>query len=330
MSVLHQLLMLCAFALALASNAKAAPIEEWVLDLHNNSAQRPVRVHIGYPPGECEAVKETQRCLATQAQQDRIILLSHGSMGSATDYTWLSHALVARGYIVVGVSHFGESWIYGQDTIDHTSALRYWQRPQDLSFVLNTLSERELFQLPVKWTDVVVVGHSAGGQTAAALAGVRYDIGAMVDYCKSDRAAGDHSCAYGSRAPVTAKPFVEAYGGDYSDGRIGAIVLLDPAMGPAATIDSLKNVNVKTLVVGAAENDFLPYAKHAGHYAQSVGEAEIIKLDEGEGHFIFLDPCDHDYDAMGVLLCEDREGVDRVSVQRKLSNAVIRFIESLK
>lgn len=330
MNVLHQSLIFCALALALAAAAHAAPVEEWVLDLNNNSAQRPVKVHITYPSGDCEAVTEAQRCLTPQARRDRVVLLSHGSMGSATDYQWLTQALAAGGYVVVGVSHFGESWIYGQDTINPASVLSFWQRPQDLSFVLDTLSKQELFPLPLNWNNVVVVGHSAGGQTAAALAGVRYDIGAMVDYCSGDHAVGDRSCAYGSSAPLTAEPFVEAYAGDYSDKRIAAIVLLDPAMGPAATSDSLINVKAKALIVGAHNNNFLPYANHAGRYAQLIGNAEVIKLDGAEGHFIFLDPCDHDYEAMGVSLCKDREGVDRVEVQRKLSKAVVDFVGDLE
>lgn len=325
--LLYQSLTLCAFFLAFVSAAQA---EEWVMDLYNSSTQRPVKIHIGYPPGDCNAEKEAQRCLATQARRDRVILLSHGSMGSATDYKWLSNALVANGYVVVGVSHFGESWIYGQDTIDHTSVLRYWQRPQDLSFVLDALSEQELFQLPLSWDDLVIVGHSAGGQTAAALAGARYDISAMVEYCTSDLATADRSCAYGSRAPLTAEPFVEAYGGDYSDKRVGAIVLLDPAMGPAVTQESLENIAAKTLVVGALDNDFLPYNKYAGRYAQHIKDSAIIKLIDGEGHFIFLDPCSHDYDAMGVSLCNDREGVDRAAVQRKLSKTILNFVDNLK
>jgi predicted dienelactone hydrolase len=106
-------------------------------------------------------------------------------------------------------------------------------------------------------------------------------------------------------------------------------VLLDPALGPAATVDSLRSVTVPTLVIGAADNDFLPFAAHARHYAEQIRGARLVALERGEGHFVFIDACGHDAEAQGVPLCRDREGVDRNRVHTELLASIAAFLDAL-
>src|SRR5689334_15368604 len=42
-----------------------------------------------------------------------LILLSHGAMGAASNYSWIAEPLARHGYVVLGVSHFGESPVFG-------------------------------------------------------------------------------------------------------------------------------------------------------------------------------------------------------------------------
>jgi alpha-beta hydrolase superfamily lysophospholipase len=50
-------------------------------------------------------------CLADAAVTGKVLLFSHGAMGSADNYSWLGDGLAAAGFIVVGGNHYGESRI---------------------------------------------------------------------------------------------------------------------------------------------------------------------------------------------------------------------------
>ena len=59
----------------------------------------------------------------------------------------------------------------------------------------------------------------------------------------------------------------------------------------------------------------------------AVHGAELIRLTGGEGHFVYVDPCEAPVDVNGVALCRDRPGVDRSSVHARLAVEVSEFLE---
>ena len=97
------------------------------------------------------------------------------------------------------------------------------------------------------------------------------------------------------------------------------LVVIDPAVGPGFDDSSLRPVTAATLVIGSVQNDFLPFAYHAGRYAELLPGADVVRLDSGEGHFVYLDECSQPIEVMGVPLCSDREGVDRGEVHARLT-----------
>ena len=87
-----------------------------------------------------------------------------------------------------------------------------------------------------------------------------------------------------------------------------AVVLLDPAVGPGFDGPGLARVKAPALVVGSVSNDFMPFALNAQRYAQFLPNAEAIRLDRDEGHFVYLDECSLPVEAMGIRICSDRPG----------------------
>ena len=94
------------------------------------------------------------------------------------------------------------------------------------------------------------------------LAGARLDLAAMQRYCQSEQALMDKGCLYAGRAPGPPSPAAEA-DRSFRDNRVKAAVALDPALGPGHRLESLSSIDVPVHVVGAVENDFLPYESHA-------------------------------------------------------------------
>src|SRR4029077_20513615 len=75
-----------------------------------------------------------------------LVVISRGASGSAPDYGWLTEYLARTGMIVLGVSHYGESWRYGPDAVDQRAVTRLWTRPQDCTFALNQILQERLFK----------------------------------------------------------------------------------------------------------------------------------------------------------------------------------------
>lgn len=70
----------------------------------------------------------------------------------------------------------------------------------------------------------------------------------------------------------------------------------------------------------------MPAATHGKYYAENLPQAQLITLNNGEGHFVYLDKCNHSHQAMGIAICQDREGVDRDAVHQRLYGPIFEFI----
>ena len=252
-----------------------------------------------------------------------LVVMSHGASGSAPNYSWLAEYLARNGVIALGVSHYGESWLYGPETVDPGAVTRLWARPGDCTFALTQLLMDEDFRERVDSGRIGAVGHSSGGATVMALGGATFDPVALSAYCRSDAGHADRGCEYARQSEDTPAP-TEATR-SFRDSRVVAIVALDPAAGPGHDRASLAQVNVPVLVVGSEDNDFLPFEHHAGRYAALLPGASLITLQDGEGHFVYLNSCTSDLSANGVPLCVDRKGVDRDAVHAKLAPQIRAF-----
>ena len=299
-------------------------------DMIDPQRQRSIKLRVWYPTAESKDCLQTQICLSANARRDQAVLLMHGAMGSVRSHNWLGYAMASQGFVAVGIDHFGESWSYGVDTVDPSAVLQLGLRPADVSFVLNQLSKNVLpgsdiafSDLPVQWQNITAIGHSSGGMASFMLAGAKVDVHSALAYCQSTHAARDRSCHY-FKNPLPQVPVEQSY----LDSRIKRIIALDPAGGHLLTPESLQEISVPVMVIGSQQNDFLPFAKHAGHYAESIAGAELVSLNNGEGHFVYLDQCDHKYKAMGVSLCKDRAGVNRKDVQAALYPKIFRFLHA--
>ena len=285
-------------------------------DWHDAERQRPVLGSVWTPSSD--PPDET-------ADPFPLVVFSHGAFGSALNYSWLAEYLTRNGFVVLGVDHFAESWQYGADTVDPASPSRIWYRPADCTFALTRLLADEHFVGRIDPARIGAVGHSSGGTTALALGGAILDADALSAYCRSDAGQLDLGCHYAPRSSAVTPAPAEA-ARSYRDSRVGAIVALDPACGPGYDEASLSRVDIPALIVGSTDNDFLPFEYHAGRYASLLPDAQLLKLQRGEGHFVYLDCCTSDRVANGVPLCVDRPGVDREAVHADLAPRILAFL----
>ncbi len=207
----------------------------------------------------------------------------------------------------------------------------HWQRPQDVSFAIDRLSEEGLFNTELKTDKVIMLGHSSGGFTSFAMVGARLEAGKSEAYCASNKAKMDKGCHYGQqskRKPMSeeARETIGLQQAQMQDERVAAVIALDPALGHALSEQSLAKIKVPALVIGSVNNDFLPYTAHAKYYADHTPGANLVGIEQGAGHFVYIDQCDHDRKVKGISLCKDSEGVDRKAIQKQLLGHIFSFI----
>ena len=256
-----------------------------------------------------------------------LVLLSHGAFGAARNYSWVAEHLARRGFMVAGVSHYGESYVYGRDTVDPNAVLRSWQRPQDITAALNFIAQKSQFKANIDMGRVSFVGHSSGGATALLLAGVVFDESRIADYCQSPHSDSDRGCDYAKGVNLRQNPNrSKSMQDDYTDRRIRSFVMMDPALGPGFSDFSRVDPSVKFLLVGSVDNDFLPFEQHARRIGRKLSDVQTIWLDNGEGHFIYLNECNSDIEAQGVPLCVDAAGVVRSAIHLGLKEDIAKFL----
>jgi predicted dienelactone hydrolase len=113
------------------------------------------------------------------------VAYSHGHQGYAEASSFLSEHLASHGYYVLAPDHTGDtSFDGGQRATDS-----YFDRPTDLSAVLDAFEAGDLVDAPQFDGKVVAMGHSFGGYTMFPVAGVPWDTAGITAAC----AAGESS-----------------------------------------------------------------------------------------------------------------------------------------
>lgn len=115
--------------------------------------------------------------VSERASRYPLVLLSHGANGSAQSMMWLGYRLAAAGYLAAAVDHLGpdnrEPRLAG---IFYLSDWHMWERPRDLSVVLDQLLDDELLGPRIDRQLLGGGGFSAGGASVISLAGGRLDL----------------------------------------------------------------------------------------------------------------------------------------------------------
>ena len=122
-----------------------------------------------------------------------VVLLSHGSMGAASNYSWIAEPLARHGYVVLGISHFGESPVFGPATMNPATVSRFGDRTRDVNTALDFLISKSVYGNHVDPQRIGALGHSSGGATVLMLAGADFSMAGMRAYCVSARAV-DKGC----------------------------------------------------------------------------------------------------------------------------------------
>lgn len=330
-------------AIGLAPTTLAASVGIQLLELRDNGpARRQLSVAVLYPTSATDpstVIAENPVFIGHSMVKDApveskarpLVLLSHGMGGNWRNQLWLAKALVQQGYLVATVSHPGTT----TGDINSSTGSTLWERPRDLSRVLDFLTTSPKWAASVKTNQVAAVGHSLGGWTVMALGGGRFDPQRFSDDCKKN--SWLVSCAaYQQMGAGRDEPSRALLSQSLRDPRVKAVVSFD--LGLARGIDpaSLSSFPIPALIIGAGPHrKELPSDMESGFLAQHMPAATTQTLTiQDAGHFSFLQLCKpgavailNEEEPGDGMICLDGEGRSRAAIHQQVIQTVSRFLK---
>jgi predicted dienelactone hydrolase len=264
-----------------------------------------------------------------------VVMLSHGTGGSARQLAWLGTALARAGFIAVAIDHLGNS-AAGEPTVQGFTL--WWLRARELSMALDTVLEDPPFASRIDPSRIGAAGFSLGGYTVIAIAGGRADVTTLIDRCAADPQAVQ-ACQSPPEFPDLASKMQALRKSDPSyanalansnvsvaDPRIRAVYAIAPAVGEAVTLDSLRAIDVPVRIAYGTGDTIAPPPVNAMRYANWIPNATSLPIADA-GHYTFLDACTPAAIRTIPALCADAGGIDRRAVHETVAADAIAFFE---
>jgi predicted dienelactone hydrolase len=263
-----------------------------------------------------------------------LVLLSHGTGGSALQLGWLAQTLAAHGHLVVAVNHHGNTSV---ESYQPQGFLLWWERARDLSVVIDRVLADPVFGHRIDAARIGAAGFSLGGYTVVAAVGGRCSL----DHFQAASRARSEAVPQGPRElPDASRWFdefmqrdpvfrdsVAAHGQSYRDPRIRAAFVMNPALGEAFEDRALAGLDVPMQVVVCEADEDVPPPFNGCRYAQLVPGAGLTWIHGPVGHYVFLAEATAEGRRSLPHLCEDDPSVDRRAVHAHVALLAVSFFE---
>ncbi len=320
------------FFMALAAQAAVG-----VAELPGLAGDGPVTVF--YPTsGTVQALKrgpftiQAAENAAPVAGNGRLVVVSHGSGGSAWTYSDLARALVEAGFVVAMPLHRGDNYA----DMSEVGPPSWRRRPAEVSRAIDAMARDARFATLLRLDKVGMYGMSAGGHTALTLAGGRWSPAVLARHCEA-HISDDFATCVGLSTSLKGDMFdgtrktislwviswrlSDATWQTYSDPRVKAVVAGVPF---AADFDfaSLATPRVPLGLVIAGKDIWLTPRFHVGAVRAACKACELVADIPNGGHGALLSPMPPGLTGRLAELINDPPGFDRgvlPEVDRKIA-----------
>lgn len=272
-----------------------------------------------------------EAALAPSPARFPLIVISHGTGGSAPALAWLGTRLAAHGFIAVAVNHPGNNALEPYTPQGFTL---WWLRAKDLSAVIDgMLADRE-FSPRIDARRIGAAGFSLGGYTMIEIAGGRTSR-RFFDFC--GRHPHDRRCASPPEFPTLVprvlklletdpgfQAEVRGASANYSDPRVRAVFAIAPALAAVFRPDSLRKIPIPAEIVAGSADRIAPVTANARYFAAHIPGSRLV-LFPGAGHYTFFATCTPMGRKAQPELCEDAPGIDRQRIHERAANLAVAF-----
>lgn len=286
------------------------------LHLYDHSRSRPLITEVWYPvdydtPSQassgfwlrCDESRDA--ILSNRKPKYPLVVMSHGSGADRYTISWLAEVLAANGYIVAAMDHYGNTW---NNKIPEYYA-RPWERPLDVSFVIDRLIESSQFTDRIDLARIGFVGYSLGGSTGIWIAGARADV------LDLEKIRSNCLRDIGDVVPLNLIEKIDfsPAGGSFTDKRISAMVLMAPALGWLFDENSLEKIDIPVFIFAAENDEVAPVENNAMIFAKKISRATLKIFSGQANHYVFLNRAT----AVGQRFLDPKYCIDPGSVNRK-------------
>ncbi|WP_415401731.1 alpha/beta hydrolase family protein [Tateyamaria sp. SN3-11] len=311
-----------------------------------NNADRPIAWSAWYPVENVENAERPQGQFfelgnaiweATLPPKDKfpIILLSHGTGGTAESLGWLARALASAGYVVLGANHHGNT---GSEPYLAEGFLCWWERATDLSVLLSEMGSKGFFANRLDLAQVAAVGFSLGGHTVLALSGAQTSLDEFDLWRRANEITEDGPREFPDAAASiptlmeTSDAFRGSWarhGNDYSDVRIKSVVAIAPAPPIRSFVPtSITELQLPVAILSGGADDEAPSEHCADWLVSQNDKFHLHCLGGNVGHYTFLDfPSDKSLIGKEDIF-SDHESVDRRIIHEQASEIVIQSLRT--
>jgi predicted dienelactone hydrolase len=250
-----------------------------------------------------------------------LVIISHGSGGSSLGHRSIAFALVKRGFIVAMPLHPEDNY---KDNSAEGTVKNWVNRPLHIKSSIDTLLSNADLSTSIDSTKIAVVGHSAGGYTALAIAGGVANTGHLIERCKSDPQLTEPFCGL-----VKDHKMISVEIENKRDERVKAIVLMAPVGILFSSEDSLAQVSIPTLLLRAEKDNELTEPHESEVIARNFRDKNDLTYQtiENAGHYSFITPFPGAIKSDLGMVAEDPAGFDRVAFHQTLGTKIADYLE---
>lgn len=314
----------------------------------DNNGPRPLQWHVWYPaddncvetalvdgPPEHALIRlgnlALDAPLNASKQRWPVVLLSHGTGGTAGSIGWLARGLATRGFIVLAVNHHGNT---GIERYRAEGFLCWWERAADLTVLLDLFAAKPAFADHLDLGHIFAAGYSLGAYAVLALAGAKTSLGQFDTWCVDNPNVQQAPREFPNLASevsglmassIAFQNSMERHTQSYCDVRIKAIV----AFAPPPPVRSLTPASLSQLIapvklVASKGDNQAPFGDGAQWLLAQNHKFEICLLDAAVGHYSFIGlPTPAGARHMPELF-EDAQTVDRALLHQHCIELVVQ------
>jgi len=315
-------------------------VGQTTLSFKDSVRNRPLTTELWYPTSSSLAPTDTDQVpfvlsptiRNAQVTKGRLplILLSHGTGGSRLTLHWLAASLAQAGFLVAAVDHWGNTF---DNPIPEYFA-KFWERPQDLSYVLTALLKDATWSPSIDPARIGATGFSIGGYSVIALAGAKIDYQALVKFMKSAEGRAEADIP---EMPDLIKllddPAIAASAAqmpNLQDQRIKAVFAMSPAVGQGlADKKQTATIHCPVYIVGAESDHITPVKTNAMHYHHLITGSKFFLLKGKVGHYVFLNEAKESLKKDGVIHFNDDPSVNRKAIHEQVSRMATDYFSRI-